>query len=81
MKRIFSVFSILASGLLLCACGHQASPRQDLASHVVIIGLDGWGSWCMEEGEYPYIRERMQEGSWTLAKRCFLPTAVPTGRP
>ena len=46
-----------------------------LAKHVIIIGLDGWGSWCMEKGECPFIREKMQEGSWTLNKRTVLPSS------
>ena len=46
-----------------------------LATHVIIIGLDGWGSWCMEKGECPFIREKMQEGSWTLKKRTVLPSS------
>ena len=75
MNRIISVFSVLACGLMLCACGRQAAPKKDLASHVIIIGLDGWGTWCMEKGDYPFIKEKMQEGSWTLDKRTVLPSS------
>lgn len=75
MNRIFSVFSVLACGLMLSACGRQAAPKKDLASHVIIIGLDGWGTWCMEKGDYPFIKEKMLEGSWTLEKRTVLPSS------
>lgn len=70
MKKIAIVFAAFAA---VC-CGQKTAPQKDLASHVIIIGLDGWGSWCMEEGECPFIREMMQEGSWTLQKRVVLPS-------
>ena len=69
MKKLAIVLAALAA---VC-CGQK--PQKDLASHVIIIGLDGWGSWCMEKGEYPFIREMMQEGSWTLDKRTVLPSS------
>lgn len=63
----------LAAVLMLSSCCRQA-PQKELASHVIVIGLDGWGSWCMEKGEYPFIKEKMQEGAWTLRKRPVLPS-------
>ena len=71
MKRILFVFAAL---LMLASCCRQA-PQKELASHVIVIGLDGWGSWCMEKGQYPFIKEMMQEGSWTLLKRPVLPSS------
>ena len=70
MKKILFAF---AAVLMLASCCRQA-PRKELASHVIVIGLDGWGSWCMEKGQYPFIKEMMQEGSWTLLKRPVLPS-------
>lgn len=70
MKKILFVF---AAALVLLSCSEPAS-RKELASHVIVIGLDGWGTWCMEKGEYPFIREMMKEGSWTLNKRVVLPS-------
>ena len=70
MKKILFAF---AAALMLLSCSEPAS-RKELASHVIVIGLDGWGTWCMEKGEYPFIREMMQEGSWTLNKRVVLPS-------
>lgn len=63
-----------ASLLLACACAPKPEKTAPLADHVIIIGLDGWGSWCMDEGEAPFIRQMMQEGSWTLDKRTVRPS-------
>jgi len=69
MKKI-----ILACVALLTVACTGTEKKADLTSHVIIIGLDGWGSWCMEKGEAPFIKEMMHEGSWTLNKRAVLPT-------
>lgn len=69
MKKI-----ILACVALLTVACTGTEKKADLTSHVIIIGLDGWGTWCMEKGEAPFIKEMMHEGSWTLNKRAVLPT-------
>ena len=71
MKPLFTLLGL--SALLMTAACSQPG-QKELASHVVVIGLDGWGSWCMEKGECPFIREMMQEGSWTLNKRTVIPS-------
>jgi len=53
----------------------ETAQTEPIASHVILIGLDGWGTWCMETGECPFIREMMQEGSFTLNKRTVLPSS------
>ena len=68
MKRI-----ILVLAVLLAAVSVQAK-KKDIAKHVIIIGVDGWGSWCMEKAEVPFIREKMQEGCYTLNKRTVRPS-------
>lgn len=76
MKRILSTVSALSAILFLGACApKETAQTEPLASHVFLIGLDGWGSWCMETGECPFIREMMQEGSYTLNKRTVLPSS------
>lgn len=76
MKRILSTVSVLSAILFLGACApKETAQTEPLASHVFLIGLDGWGSWCMETGECPFIREMMQEGSYTLNKRTVLPSS------
>lgn len=68
MKKI--LITCVALLALACSC----SEKVEKAPHVIIIGLDGWGTWCMEKGEAPFIKEMMHEGSWTLNKRAVLPT-------
>ena len=76
MKRIISATLALSALLFLGACNpKETAQTEPLASHVFLIGLDGWGSWCMETGECPFIREMMQEGSYTLNKRTVLPSS------
>ena len=71
MKKL----SIVLTALLAVACAQPQPKKANLASHVILIGLDGWGSWCMEKGEAPFIKEMMKEGSWTLDKRTVLPSS------
>jgi len=67
-KTLFAIAALL----MVAACTPQ-KPK-DIASHVFIIGLDGWGTWAMETGEAPFIKEMMQEGCYTLYKRTVLPS-------
>ena len=74
MKRmLFALAAVLVS---VCACqpGPGKKVQEDIAGHVIIIGLDGWGTWSFEKGNTPFIREKMQEGSYTLYKRTVLPS-------
>ena len=71
MKRIVYC---LAALLVAAACQGGADAPRDIADHVFVIGLDGWGSWCMETGEAPFIKSMMQEGCYTLNKRTVRPT-------
>ena len=76
MKLIISATLALSALLSLGACDcKETAQTEPIASHVFLIGLDGWGSWCMETGECPFIREMMQEGSYTLNKRTVLPSS------
>ncbi len=60
--------------MCLAACNSPVKNDTPLAGHVIIIGLDGWGSWCMEKGEAPFIKSMFDEGSWTLNKRTSRPS-------
>jgi predicted AlkP superfamily pyrophosphatase or phosphodiesterase len=76
MKRVFSAALALSAILFMGACApKETAQTEPIASHVILIGLDGWGTWCMEKGECPFIREMMQEGSFTLNKRTVLPSS------
>ena len=71
MKRLLFALAMT----LLLAAGCAKKPERDIASHVILIGLDGWGTWCMETGEAPFIKEMMKEGCYTLDKRTVLPSS------
>lgn len=45
------------------------------AKHVVLIGIDAWGSYSMEKADIPHIRKLMEDGSYTLKKRSVLPSS------
>ena len=45
------------------------------AGHVILIGLDGWGSYSMEKADMPNVKRLMQEGAYTLKKRAVLPSS------
>ena len=72
MKRLLFA---LATALLVMAAGCTRKSEKDIASHVIVIGLDGWGTWCMETGEAPFIKAMMQEGCYTLDKRTVIPSS------
>ena len=45
------------------------------ARHVVVIGLDGWGSYSVEKAEMPHVKQLMKDGAYTLTKRSVLPSS------
>lgn len=45
------------------------------AKHVVLIGLDGWGSYSVEKADMPNVKKLMADGSYTLEKRTVLPSS------
>ncbi len=70
-------FVLLAAALLMagaCQSPKGSESTKDIADHVIIIGLDGWGTWSFEDGDTPFIKEKMKEGSWTLYKRTVRPS-------
>lgn len=44
-------------------------------SHVVFIGLDGWGAYTMPEADMPNVKSLMARGAWSLKKRSVLPSS------
>lgn len=61
--------------LLLVCLLPQMGHAQWKAKHVVLIGLDGWGSYSVEKAEMPNVKQLMKEGSFTLDKRSVLPSS------
>ena len=45
------------------------------AAHVVLIGLDGWGAYSIENADMPHTKSLMNSGCYTLKKRSVLPSS------
>ena len=64
--------------LILCLflLGQPAEAKKWRAKHVVLIGIDGWGSFSIpDNNNIPHIRSLMAGGCYTLEKRSVLPSA------
>jgi hypothetical protein len=75
------VFFLAAMVLMLSCSGHDGEKVDKnkrkggfIAQHVVLIGFDGWGSYCMDSVEMPHTRKLMAEGCYTLKKKAILPS-------
>lgn len=44
-------------------------------SHIVFVGLDGWGAYTMPKADMPQVKALMDRGAWTLKKRSVLPSS------
>lgn len=56
----------------ICATTPAVEP---VASHVILIGLDGWGAYSYEKADMPNVKNLLKEGSYTLSKRSVLPSS------
>ena len=72
MRRI----SFLA--ILMALCLSCVKPESHEVEHVFYIGLDGWGSYSVEQSDMQNIKKMMAEGAWTLEKRTVLPSHSAT---
>ena len=64
--------------LLLFCCLLVTTPisaKKWRAKHTVLIALDGWGAYSVSKGNIPHIKNLMEQGSYTLHKRCVFPSA------
>ena len=74
MKRNF----LLLLCLMLAAIPSSvtASRPKPKAGHVLVIGIDGWGSYSLPKAnDIPNLRSLMQHGSYTVHKRSVLPSS------
>ena len=74
MKRgVFLLLTLFVFGVTAnYAKGKSARPK---AKHVLVLGIDGWGSYSVEKAHsIPNIRALMKRGSYTLKKRSVLPS-------
>lgn len=76
MKKSLLFFSFLIFSLYSLK-GYSKGDKDPFPSdvHVILIGLDGWGSYSLTKAEMPVVRKIMKEGCWTLKKRSVLPSS------
>lgn len=60
--------------IMLLLCSFSVSAKNN-PQHVILIGLDGWGSYSYEKANIPNIKKLAREGSYTLSKRTVLPSS------
>jgi predicted AlkP superfamily pyrophosphatase or phosphodiesterase len=68
MKNSF--FTLIFFIFAFSAC----SPQQE-EKHVIFIGLDGWGAYCMDKADMPNAKQLMNNGAYSLKKRSVLPSS------
>lgn len=69
-----TIFKAIGCSILLSFCSISGIARNN-PKHVILIGLDGWGSYSYEKANIPNIKKLAQEGTYTLAKRTVLPSS------
>lgn len=69
-KTVFLLCLLMAASTLFPA--FAAKPK---AKHVILIGLDGWGSYSLPKADMPHVKALMAEGCYTLHKRSVLPSS------
>lgn len=69
MKRLIFTFTAI------CITLFSVTPANIRDKHVILIGLDGWGAYCMEKADIPNIRKLMDKGAYTMKKRSVLPSS------
>ena len=72
MKIFKLCAALLIASIGFASCG-QAPKNKQIAEHVILIGLDGWGSYSAEKADMPNVKALMADGCWTLQKRAVLP--------
>lgn len=68
------VSALIASAMAL-AIPVTSGAVEPAPQHVIMIGLDGWGSYSFDKADMPNVKKLMSEGSYTLAKRSVLPSS------
>lgn len=68
------VSALIASAMTL-AIPVTSGAVESAPQHVIMIGLDGWGSYSFDKADMPNVKKLMSEGSYTLAKRSVLPSS------
>lgn len=69
MRKMFAVAALAVSMFL------SVSLSAKRPSHIVFVGLDGWGAYTMPKADMPQVKALMDRGAWTLKKRSVLPSS------
>jgi len=72
-----SILSILII-IIICGKTHKAFSQEQnkqLAKHVILIGVDGFGAYAFENAKIPNIQKMMDNGSYSLQARSVLPSS------
>jgi len=69
MKKLFFTLAVLIIFIF------SAYSTRKNEKHVIFIGLDGWGAYCMEKADMPNTRALMNSGAFTMKKRSVLPSS------
>ena len=75
MKTSFRTGLLVVLAALFFSGCKEENPRVKGVEHVILIGLDGWGSYSMPAAEMPAVKQLMTEGSYTFEARSILPTS------
>lgn len=75
IMRKYIILSLCLFVLFSCSQKQELSADKKYASHVILIGLDGWGAYSAEKADMPNVKKLMEEGSHTLTKRSVLPSS------
>ncbi|MCR5519205.1 MAG: alkaline phosphatase [Bacteroidales bacterium] len=73
MKKICYLMIVLC-----CISVVDLDAAKKKAKHVIMIGIDGWAAEGLRQADpedIPNIKDLMDHGSWTLAKRSVMPSA------
>ncbi len=81
LQNLLSKRSPLYTALcLLFVCSitqtvNSQEQKKQLAKHVILIGVDGFGAYAFENAKIPNIQKMMDNGSYSLQARSVLPSS------
>ena len=52
MKFITTILTAVVTAIF----SSNISASEPIASHVILIGLDGWGSYSFDQADMPYVK-------------------------
>lgn len=75
MKNRNLILYILTALAVVLGAGRASAETRDKIEHVILIGLDGWGSYSVPKADMPNVKSLMANGTHTLKKRTVLPSS------